>query len=416
MPTSALSIQKERLRAKFEESSQIGRTQHDGLHRLALSPEDKEVRDLLLHWFEEAGLTAAIDDFGNMFGTRKGTRNDLPPIVIGSHLDSQASGGRFDGVLGVLIGLEIIETFNDHNIETTHPVTIVNFTNEEGARFAPPMLGSGGLTGNLTKEFIYNIQDDRGITFREALESIDYLGEEAAALKEITAFLELHIEQGPVLAEKNIPVGIVEGIQGMTWLKVNVTGQSNHAGPTPMDHRKDALVSASGMITAVHDITEEIPGLKTTVGKLNVEPNSANVIPGTVEFSIDIRHENDHTRHHAIQRLKEKLSTIALHYDTEVTMHHLWNSDAIYFSGSIQHALESSASEASIPSMKLFSGPGHDAKYMRTIGEAGMIFIPSQNGISHNEAELTHEEHILEGAHVLLHSVLKLDNHYHNKE
>ncbi|WP_246516568.1 Zn-dependent hydrolase [Salicibibacter cibarius] len=312
-------------------------------------------------------------------------------------------------MLGVLTALEVIRVLNEYHIETEHPVEIVNFTNEEGARFSPPMLGSGGLTGNFSKDFIYNIQDRDGVIFSEALKDIDYVGKTSNRLEKISAYIELHIEQGPVLSNKGKSIGVVEGIQGMTWVNVSVEGKSNHAGSTPMDDRTDALVCAAQMIGKIKELTQEIKGLKTTVGQLDVTPNTANVVPGRVDFSIDIRHEDDETRQHALQRLKEQLSSTSFIHGTEVTIHTLWNSDTIEFSPTIRNAIKTSANELDLPSLPLYSGAGHDSKYMHSMGETGMIFLPSEQGISHNEDEFTHDDDIEKGAQVLLQTLLKLD-------
>ncbi|SDI35670.1 Zn-dependent hydrolase [Natribacillus halophilus] len=409
MHSPTLQINTKRLLSTIAESSSIGSTANHGLHRLALTEEDRQVRHLFTQWLENEGLDVRIDDFGNIYGRREGRLKEAPPIVMGSHLDSQPQGGRYDGVLGVLTALEVIRVLNEYHIETEYPVEIVNFTNEEGARFSPPMLGSGGVTGNFSKDFIYNIQDRDGITFSEALKDIDYVGETSNRLEEISAYIELHIEQGPVLSNKGKSLGVVEGIQGMTWVNVSVEGKSNHAGSTPMDDRTDALVCAGQMIGKIKELTQEIKGLKTTVGRLDVSPNTANVVPGRVDFSIDIRHEDNEIRQHALQRLKEQLSSTSFIHGTEVIIHSLWNSDTIEFSPTIRNAIKTSADELDLPSLSLYSGAGHDSKYMHSMGETGMIFLPSERGISHNEDEFTHDDDIEKGARVLLQTLLKLD-------
>jgi N-carbamoyl-L-amino-acid hydrolase len=270
------------------------------------------------------------------------------------------------------------------------------------------MLGSGGITGAFARDYIYERKDSEGISFREALQNSGYMGDAANRLGDFKSFIELHIEQGPVLEKEEKTIGIVQGIQGNDWLTVKVTGKTSHAGPTPMEHRQDALVAAAKMVVKVNEITEEIQGLKTTVGKLNVKPNVTNVIPGEVEFTIDIRHEDNELRSHAIERLKEQLSATALMNKVELTITTDWHSDTTFFSAAIKDAIGEAARKFGYSSIKLFSGPGHDAKYMAEAGEAGMIFVPSIGGISHNEQELTLDEDIEKGANVLLHVVLKL--------
>lgn len=407
MGITSLRIDKERLLESFKVSSSIGASGNGGMNRLALTDADKNMRDIFIEWLKEEGLAVRVDDFGNIYGRRAG-KKEGPAVVMGSHLDTQPCGGKYDGILGVLASLEVIRVLNENDISTEYPIEIVNFTNEEGARFSPPMLGSAGITNVFEKEFIYGRKDPDGITFGEALKEIGYQGEEVNRLKGIKQFIELHIEQGPILHKDNKDIGVVQGIQGNDILKVRVIGATNHAGPTPMEHREDALVTAAKMVVKVNDMTKEMPGLKTTVGMMNVHPNVTNVIPGEVEFSIDIRHEEDEKRNHAIESLKEQLSTIALLDGREITITTDWHSDTVAFADSVKTAVKEAAKELELSTLEFFSGPGHDAKYMAEEVEAGMIFVPSVNGISHNEEELTYEGDLENGANVLLKVVAKL--------
>lgn len=408
MEKTLLKVNRERLLETLKVSSSIGSTGNGGLNRLALSDADKNMRDIFVDWLKEEGLEVRIDDFGNIYGKRKGKLEDGPSVAIGSHLDTQPCGGKYDGILGVLSALEVIRVLNENDIETDYPVEIVNFTNEEGARFAPPMLGSGGITGDFTKEYIYGIKDAEGISFEQALTDIDYMGDSKNRLTNVKNFIELHIEQGPILHDKEKTIGVVQGIQGIDWFTVKVTGKTNHAGPTPMENRKDALVAASKMILKVNEITNEIKGLKTTIGKMDVRPNVTNVIPGEVEFTIDIRHEDNDLRSHAFERLKEQLSTIALMNKVELTITTDWNTETTLFAPAVKNAIQEAADKFGYSSLELFSGPGHDAKYMAGVVDSGMIFVPSIDGISHNEQELTLDDDIEKGANVLLHVVQKL--------
>lgn len=403
-----LKINRKRLLETIAVSAAIGATANGGLHRLALTEEDRKMREQFITWLKEANLEVRIDDFGNIYGRRKGRNADGPAIALGSHLDTQPCGGKYDGVLGVLAALEVVRVLNDNQIETELPIEIINFTNEEGARFTPPMLASGGLANEFTKDYIYSRKDENGITFKEALENIGFLGEEKNRIRHVKHFIELHIEQGPILEKENKTIGIVKGIQGNNWVTVKVIGQTNHAGPTPMEHRKDALVPAAKMIIKINELTKEIDGLKTTVGKVYVKPNVTNVIPGEVEFSVDIRHEDNELRMYALERMKEQLSTIALLHDVEMDMTTDWHSDTVEFSPAVIQSIKNAADKLNYSSMELFSGPGHDAKYMASIAETGMIFIPSINGISHNEEELSLDSDIEKGANVLLQVVLDL--------
>ncbi|EFV76386.1 M20 family metallo-hydrolase [Cytobacillus firmus] len=408
METTKLMVNRKRLLDTINVSSSIGALENGGLNRLALTEEDKEMRNIFVKWLQEEKLDVRVDDLGNIYGRRKGKLNDSPAVAIGSHLDTQPCGGRFDGILGVLTALEVVRTLNENNIETDYPIEIVNFTNEEGARFEPPMLGSGGVAGEFTTDFIYNTKDNENISFQEALKKIQYMGDEKHRLRDIKYFIELHVEQGPILEKNNKLIGIVEGIQGISWLNVKVVGETNHAGPTPMEDRKDALAPSAKMVTKVYEITNEIEGLKTTVGKLNVKPNITNVIPGEVEFMIDVRHKDDEIRAGTIDRLREQLGTIAVMNNVEVTISTDWNSDAVLFSSEVMDAISEAAGVLGYSTLRLFSGPGHDAKYISKMADTGMIFLPSINGISHNEKELTLEDDIEKGANVLLNTILKL--------
>ena len=408
METTKLMVNRKRLLDTINVSSSIGALENGGLNRLALTEEDKKMRNIFVKWLQEEKLDVRVDDLGNIYGRRKGKFNDSPAVAIGSHLDTQPCGGRFDGILGVLTALEVVRTLNENNIETDYPIEIVNFTNEEGARFEPPMLGSGGVAGEFTTDFIYNTKDNENISFQEALKKIQYMGDEKHRLRDIKYFIELHVEQGPILEKNNKLIGIVEGIQGISWLNVKVVGETNHAGPTPMEDRKDALAPSAKMVTKVYEITNEIEGLKTTVGKLNVKPNITNVIPGEVEFMIDVRHKDDEIRAVTIDRLREQLGTIAVMNNVEVTISTDWNSDAVLFSSEVMDAISEAAGVLGYSTLRLFSGPGHDAKYISKMADTGMIFLPSINGISHNEKELTLEDDIEKGANVLLNTILKL--------
>lgn len=404
------TINEKRLLETFEVSSSIGQTENGGLNRLALSEEDKQIRDIFVKWLKDENLEVRIDDFGNIYGRREGKIKDAPAVVIGSHLDTQPVGGRFDGILGVLAALEVIRSLNDHQIETDYPIEIINFTNEEGARFEPPMLGSGGIANIFTKEFIYGIRDANGISFEQALESIGYKGEEKNRVKNIKNFIELHIEQGPILDHQNKSIGIVGGIIGMDWVHVKVIGETNHAGPTPMNARKDAIIPASQMIFRANEITKEYEGLKTTVGKVENKPNVVNVIPGEVNFTFDIRHKDDQQRQRAIEELSAQFKAIAKEYNVEVEITTEWNSNAVHFSSEVIDAISEATQQLDYSFLNFYSGPGHDAKYMNELGSTGMIFVKSVGGISHNESEFTADEDLIKGANVLLHVVQKLAN------
>lgn len=403
-----LMINKERLLHTINVSASIGTTENGGLSRLALSTEDKMMRDVFMGWLKDEGLEVRVDDFGNIYGRREGKLQDAPSVAIGSHLDTQPCGGKYDGILGVLASLEVIRVLNENNIETDYPIEVVNFTNEEGARFSPALLGSGGATNLFERDFVYNTKDDNGVLFIDALREIGYEGKEEHRIKNVKNYVELHIEQGPILDIEDKSIGVVEGIQGMDWLHVTVKGDTNHAGPTPMGSRKDALVAASKMVVRVNDITKSHEGLKTTVGKFEVKPNVTNVIPGEVVFSIDIRHESDEKKQQAWKELERDLQRIAKENDVAVEVQEEWSAEAVRFSDEVRDAISEAADAYEYSSMRLYSGPGHDSKYMNEVAQSGMIFVKSIGGISHNEAELTLDEDLVKGNNVLLHVVQKL--------
>lgn len=408
MRNRTININIERLMDTIEQSAKIGEIPGSGLRRLALSEEDRQMRDLFKAWMIEAGLKVRVDDFGNMYGRREGKTNQ-PPVMIGSHLDTQPAGGRFDGVLGVLAALEVIRTLNDNNMETERPVEIVNFTNEEGARFAPSMMGSGGLTGAFDKADIYKKTDRDGKRFEEELERIGFKGAEENRIQEIHSFLELHIEQGPFLENEHISIGVVSGIFGNAWLQVTVKGEADHAGATPMNMRKDSLSAASEMILAIEKKAID-HGAVATVGSISVTPDSINSIPGEVIFTIDLRHLEDDMKERALQEMTSKMSRIALNRNVDVEINEIEKVEGNKFHPQIVRVIGESARELGYSFKNMPSGAGHDARFINDMAPAGMIFVPSVNGKSHVESELTLEEDIERGTNVLFEAVRRLAN------
>lgn len=409
MKKQLLSVNLARLQETIDQSARIGGLPKGGICRLALTDEDKAMRDLFKQWLIEAGLEVRIDDFGNMYGRREGKNREATSVMVGSHLDTQPFGGRYDGILGVLSALEVIRVLNENQMETERPIEIVNFTNEEGARFAPPMLGSGGITGAFRKDFIYQLKDNQGNSFAEELERIGYKGLEENRPQHIHSFVEVHVEQGPVLEQQSISMGAVEGIQGMTWLEVKLKGQSDHAGPTPMSMRKDALVAAAKMIVAIEQTAPEMDEqTTTTVGRLSLEPGSINCVPGEVTFSVDIRHFDNIIRNQVLELIYQKLSTIAAVDDIGIEITKLWEIESTHFSQEIVNYIVEASHTLGYSVQKMISGAGHDAKYMNDIAPTAMIFLPSVDGKSHCEEELTLIEDIEEGANVLLQVIYSL--------
>jgi len=403
-----MRIDRKRLETSIEELGAIGATPRGGLTRLALSDEDRRGRDWMVARMREAGLRISIDRMGNIFGERAGTE-PLPPVMMGSHADSVPTGGKYDGQLGVLCALEAIRSLNDHAVRTRHPVTLVIFTNEEGARFQPAMIASGVMAGKIALEDAYNARDKDGIRLVDELERIGYLGPEPCVARPIRAYLELHIEQGPFLEEEKLSVGVVEGIVAISWSRLTIHGVQDHAGPTPMRIRHDALVAAAEVVTGVRGIARDLGGdVVTTVGNLTVAPNIVNAIPGRVTLSIDMRDPRTETLDRARERLdrivREAYEREGVRYELE----HYWQVPYTPFAPEVIAAVERAATTVGARWRRIRSGAGHDAQYMAAIGPTGMIFVPSHDGRSHCEEEFTSIEDIEDGANTLFLAALEL--------
>jgi N-carbamoyl-L-amino-acid hydrolase len=403
-----MRIDRKRLEQSIEALGKIGETPRGGLTRLALTDEDRRARDQMVAWMREAGLRVSVDQMGNIFGERAGTA-PLPPVMIGSHVDSVPTGGKYDGQLGVLCGLEVIRTLNDHAVRTRHPVTLVIFTNEEGARFQPAMIASGVMAGKIALEDAYNARDRDGVRLVEALERIGYLGSEPCVPRPFRAYLELHIEQGPILEEQGLDVGVVEGIVAISWSRLTIHGVQDHAGPTPMRVRRDALVAAAEVVTGVRRVAREIGGdLVTTVGALEVAPNIVNAIPGRVRMSIDMRDPKTETLERARAMVDRLVREACERERVDGTLEHYWRVPYTAFDRQVVDTVERAARAAGARWRRMISGAGHDAQYMAAIGPAGMIFVPSRNGRSHCEEEFTPMESVEPGAQTLLLAALEL--------
>ena len=403
-----MRIDRARLQASIEELGRIGATERGGLTRLALTDEDKRGRDLLVRWMRQAGLRVSVDQMGNIFGERAGQPGQ-PPVMMGSHADSVPTGGKYDGQLGVLCGLETIRVLNDHRVRTRHPVTLVIFTNEEGARFQPAMIASGVMAGKIPLEDAYNARDKDGLRLVDELERIGYLGSEPCVPRPIRAYLELHIEQGPFLEEEGLSIGVVEGIVAIAWSRVTIHGVQDHAGPTPMRIRHDALVAAAEVVGGVRAIAREIGGeLVTTVGNLTVTPNIPNAIPGRVTLSIDMRDPSDAALDRARGMLDRVVSEACAREGVRYELEHYWRVPATPFSPDVVGAIERAARATGSGFRRILSGAGHDAQYMAAIGPTGMVFVPSRGGRSHCEEEFTPIEDIEHGANTLLGAAAEL--------
>jgi N-carbamoyl-L-amino-acid hydrolase len=403
-----MRIDRERLEGTIEELGRVGATERGGLTRLALSDEDRRGRDLMVAWMRQAGLRVTVDQMGNIFGERAGEPGQ-PPVMMGSHVDSVPTGGKYDGQLGVLCALEAIRTLDDQRIRTRHPVTLVIFTNEEGARFQPAMIASGVMAGKIALEDAYNARDRDGRRLVDELERIGYLGSEPCVPRPLRAYLELHIEQGPQLEEEGLSVGVVEGIVAIAWSRLTIHGVQDHAGPTPMRIRHDALVAAAEVVAGVRGIARELGGeLVTTVGNLTVAPNIVNAIPGRVTLSIDMRDPSDATLDRARLRLDRLVAEACRREGVTYELEHYWRVPYTPFDREVVAAVERAAGACGARSRRILSGAGHDAQYMAAIGPTAMIFVPSRAGRSHCEEEFTPMDDIEVGANTLLHAALDL--------
>ena len=406
-----LHINGERLWASLMEMAKIGATEKGGVCRLALTDLDKQGRDLFVKWAKDAGCSISIDRMGNIFARRPGKDNSLPPVGTGSHLDSQPTGGKFDGVYGVLAGLEVVRTLNDLNYETNAPVEVVVWTNEEGSRFAPAMVASGVFAGVFTEDYGLSRKDLDGKSMGEELKRIGYAGDKPVGGRSFGAFFEVHIEQGPILEAERKTIGVVQGAQGQRWYEVTVTGQEAHAGPTPMKRRRDALLGASRMVQEVNRIgLAHQPFACATVGLMQVSPNSRNTIPGKVFFTIDFRHPEDATLSQMDAEMRAAAARIAKEIGLELKLEEIWYSPPVKFDAKCVAAVHRGATALALPSMPIISGAGHDSCYIARVAPTGMIFVPCEDGISHNEVENATAADIAAGCDVLLQAMIERAN------
>jgi len=410
VPKHNLAINPERLWDEIMETAKIGETPKGGICRLTLTDLDRQVRDWFKARAEVFGCTVTIDDMGVMFARRPGQRNDIPPIAMGSHLDTQPTGGKFDGVLGVLSALEALRTMHEAGYETFAPIEVVNFTNEEGSRFAPAMISSGVFAGVFERDWAAAQKDRSGITFGDALETIGYRGSERCGSHPLSAFFELHIEQGPILEEESKDIGIVTDVQGMRWYEATLTGQEAHTGATPMRMRKNALVGAARMIEAIEAIAHRHAPLAVgAVGLLEVKPNSRNVVPGEVFFTVDFRHPASATLDAMEQEMHAEFDAMLSKLPIGGTMTRIWDQPPVAFDPDCVNAVRRAAALSGFSAREIVSGAGHDAAYVSRVVPSAMIFVPCRDGISHNEVEFSSKEQCAKGAQVLLQAVLGYD-------
>lgn len=404
---TALSIDSQRLWNSLMDLAKIGATAKGGVRRLALTELDGEARGLFVRWCKEAGCSVVIDGIGNIFARRPGRNDSLPPVITGSHIDTQPSGGKFDGNYGVMAGLEVVRSLNDHKIRTEAPIEVAVWTNEEGSRFTPVMMGSGVFVGAFPLESTLQRADLEGITVGQALKQIGYAGPEKIGGRPVGAYFEAHIEQGPILEDTRKVIGVVVGALGLRWYDVVVTGQDAHAGPTPMRLRKDALVAASKMVAEINALAYRYqPDGRGTVGFMQVKPNSRNVIPGEVRFSVDLRHAEDTSLDQMENEMRALCELHASSGSVTTTVERVANYPACKFDAGCVSAVRNAAQTLGLSHMDIVSGAGHDAIYMARITPTSMIFVPCEGGISHNEIENAKAEDLAAGCNVLLNVVL----------
>jgi N-carbamoyl-L-amino-acid hydrolase len=389
--------------------AEIGATPKGGVNRQTLTDEDRRGRDLFREWCAEAGLEVSVDRMGSMFARREGADEGQPPVMLGSHLDSQPTGGKFDGALGVLAALEVVRTLNDHGIRTRAPLEVVNWTNEEGCRFPPAMIASGVFAGVFDLDYGLSRKDHAGRAIGEELRRIGYAGERPVGQRPIGALFELHIEQGPILEAEGQRIGIVTGGQGTRWYDCAVIGAETHAGPAPMESRRDALRCAAALLEEIYGIAHRhAPSGRATIGEFEAYPGSRNTVPGRVRFTVDLRHPDGNTMDamdHALREVFERARGRAAGR-LEFHLEEIWYAPPVAFDPACIEAVRQAAAKLGLSAREIVSGAGHDAVYMARAVPTAMIFVPCKDGISHAEVEYASPAACADGANVLLHAVL----------
>ncbi|KQT45205.1 Zn-dependent hydrolase [Aureimonas sp. Leaf454] len=405
---SNLQIDGDRLWNALEDMAKIGPGIAGGSNRQTLTDEDGEGRRLFQSWCEAAGLSMGLDTMGNMFARREGTDPGALPVCVGSHLDTQPTGGKYDGVLGVLSGLEVLRTLNDLGIKTKHPIVVVNWTNEEGARFAPAMLASGVFAGLHDEAWAKDRVDAKGKRFGDELKRIGWEGEEPVGQRKMKAFFEYHIEQGPILEDEGIDIGVVTHGQGLKWLQVTLTGKESHTGSTPMFKRRNAGLGMARIIELVHEVAmDEQPNAVGAVGHVEIYPNSRNIIPGRAVFTIDIRSPDKEILDRMEDRIEDGIDTICEALDIEYDIEEVGQFDPVTFDETCVAAVRSAAESLGYSHRDIVSGAGHDACWINRVAPTAMIFCPCVDGLSHNEAEEISKDWAKAGADVLLRAVVE---------
>ena len=409
--THSIEVNGERLWSSLMEMANIGATEAGGCNRQALTDQDKQGRDLFCGWCVAAGCRIQIDKMGNIFAIRPGRNNSSPVVMTGSHLDTQPTGGKFDGVFGVLAGLEVVRRLNNLQFETEAPIAVCVWTNEEGARFSPAMIGSGVWCGEFDISYGRSRTDKSGRTLGDELERIGYLGEHGIRPNFVKAYFEAHIEQGPILEEKGCQIGVVEGVQGIHWYDLTVTGKPAHAGPTPMESRRDPVMALPLILNGLYALAREFsPWARVTFGDLSAVPGSRNTVPESVTLAIDLRHPEQGLLDDMEERLNKLAAQVCEKFDLGHRIKTEWKSSAVRFDRHCFEAVKKAADVLKYSNMKMVSGAGHDAVYVSRVTPTAMIFIPCEGGISHNEAENIKMHDAVAGANVLLNAVVSVAN------
>ena len=407
-PAANLTVNGDRLWESLMEMARIGPGVAGGNNRQTLTDADAEGRALFRRWCEEAGLTLGVDQMGTMFARREGTDPDALPVYVGSHLDTQPTGGKYDGVLGVLGGLEVIRTLNDAGIRTKHPIVVTNWTNEEGTRFAPAMLASGVFAGVHTQDWAYDRRDAEGKSFGDELARIGWRGEEEVGARKMHAFFELHIEQGPILEAEEVEIGVVTHGQGLCWLQITVTGKDAHTGSTPMPMRRNAGLGMARIMERVDAIAWSYkPDAVGAVGHIDVHPNSRNVIPGKVVFTVDFRSPNLEVLRAMESRLREEATEICAQMELGIEFEKTGGFDPVAFDAGCVAAVRNAAERLGYSHRDIVSGAGHDACWINRVAPTAMVMCPCVGGLSHNEAEEISPEWAKKGCDVLFHAVVE---------
>ncbi len=409
MNHSELRINGERLWGSLMEMAEIGATPRGGCNRQALTDEDRQGRDLFVSWCEAVGCTVSFDAMGNIFARREGSDPQAPPVITGSHLDTQPTGGKFDGVYGVLAGLEVLRTLEEQGISTSAPLEVVVWTNEEGARFAPAMVGSGVWSGEMAMEDVYAIEDKSGKRFGDELERIGYKGEMPANPKPIRAAFEAHIEQGPILEAEELQIGVLTGVQGSRWYDLIITGQPVHAGPTPMEVRRDPFMAALPILQFCYDLAaKHAPWGRATFGDIKAEPGSRNTVPERLLVNVDLRHPDPEILDSMDREFRDFVAQACAEKNVEGRVEELWHMPVTQFDPDCVEAVRSATAELGYSNLEMVSGAGHDSLYVAKVAPTSMIFVPCKDGISHNEAEDAKPDDLEAGCNVLLHAMLKM--------